>query len=826
MSGYLRILALQNSLLSVQEKLEDLKYEHPRSSFYSQRKFHTPFIQAARICNIIQSKSHHNSGFYVEQRISSVWISLVEKCVHILYCQLVDAINEEINYFGDRNEDIAEKECLLVLRFFSWLIVQSWDEVDGTVPLDLATYFGNTAYSVACSTDHSIGITDSLTENSIDPVPIIFTSNYSNIPTKLFWLKHFRWCTQVTWLQFKKAFVEEFGLKGQTHALSAFEKVLCVKGRSANLECLPGQIYNDLEQQSVSFFNLHRLVEEFDPSGVYSIFNMYQAICDPQTAVVLMGQLMDHQSVQFRRPTIVRSLLGCKVTYVSCGDQHIAAVVDPGLVYTWGKGVFGRLGHGHEADVHDPQLVSHLHCYESQKIVQVSCGFAFTGFVSEIGRLYMCGAGMNGRLGLGSDENQVYPQFVSGLHHEHVSKVQNGSVHCVILTKGGRVYSCGKADFTGLGQRVDIYTPMQIPALIECHIVDIAVGSGGFHTIALTKDGEAYSWGHNRVGQLGIVADNSMPRNEDGGYYVPIPQRIVSHIPRQITRIAAGWGHSCLLGDQGDVYICGRNVENQLGLGSAGGRYINERGHYYQPHLVHNQEGDLALVRVTQVACGGEHTLFHTSDYEIVGVGLNRAGQLDGTNTGATSASHISNGSSGSSATSDNHENSTDFLPRVLSYFNREKRRVLQMSCGFSCSMVLLGERSPTSLRALCTRRLRSLPTLREQVLQWQQERAQVPQKSTETANNNFEKLTASIAPSKPDNEILTVHGCFLPEALYHDLDLQRSVLLPSTVPSTYELRNEYASVSASVTSATASSVAAGSNEDDYFMEIVLNALV
>lgn len=46
-------------------------------------------------------------------------------------------------------------------------------------------------------------------------------------------------------------------------------------------------------------------------------------------------------------------------------------------------------------------------------------------------------------------------------------------------------------------------------------------------------------------------------------------------------QVIAGWGHSAVVCDNGDVYICGRNAQGQLGLGDPNKFERNERNHPY-----------------------------------------------------------------------------------------------------------------------------------------------------------------------------------------------------------------------------------------------------
>ena len=61
-------------------------------------------------------------------------------------------------------------------------------------------------------------------------------------------------------------------------------------------------------------------------------------------------------------------------------------------------------------------------------------------------------------------------------------------------------------------------TPTGLPSDPSSHppslIRQVSIGSGGYHTLALTRRGDVYAWGHHRVHQLGPVDNSLLLRNE------------------------------------------------------------------------------------------------------------------------------------------------------------------------------------------------------------------------------------------------------------------------------------------------------------------------
>lgn len=60
------------------------------------------------------------------------------------------------------------------------------------------------------------------------------------------------------------------------------------------------------------------------------------------------------------RPRVIESLRGVEVVDIAAGGAHSACITASGELFTWGKGRYGRLGHGDSEDQLKPKLVGEL----------------------------------------------------------------------------------------------------------------------------------------------------------------------------------------------------------------------------------------------------------------------------------------------------------------------------------------------------------------------------------------------------------------------------------------------------------------------------------
>lgn len=110
----------------------------------------------------------------------------------------------------------------------------------------------------------------------------------------------------------------------------------------------------------------------------------------------------------------------------------------------------------------------------------------------------------------------------------------------------GNLLACGTGDVGQLGLGEDAVEKTR-PALVADLKEIVSVCAGGMHSLALTRDGEIYSFGCNDEGALGRVT------NDDGSEYAAI--KIV--LPGKAIKISAGDSHSACLLEDGSVFAWG-----------------------------------------------------------------------------------------------------------------------------------------------------------------------------------------------------------------------------------------------------------------------------
>jgi alpha-tubulin suppressor-like RCC1 family protein len=160
------------------------------------------------------------------------------------------------------------------------------------------------------------------------------------------------------------------------------------------------------------------------------------------------------------------------------------------------------------------------------------------------GTVWAWGDNESGQLGDGTQRQRAIPVQVPGLCE--MTAIAAGSSHTAALKSDGTVWAWGR---NAHGQLGDGTTTMRISPVQVQDITDvIAIATHDNHTLALRGDGTVWVWGDNGRGQLGYLRYGSSPSAQ----LTPVLVEIGN-----VTAIAAGWGHSLALRNDGTVWAWG-----------------------------------------------------------------------------------------------------------------------------------------------------------------------------------------------------------------------------------------------------------------------------
>ena len=123
------------------------------------------------------------------------------------------------------------------------------------------------------------------------------------------------------------------------------------------------------------------------------------------------------------------------------------------------------------------------------------------------GQLYSFGYGKGGRLGTGNEHHRPLPTRILGsLTKKIVASIAAAENHSLCSTSDGKVFAWGSNGFGQLGYSTSSgdescssrLSPRRVEGELKQAFV-IAVAAGARHSVALTRVGEVYCWGDNKV---------------------------------------------------------------------------------------------------------------------------------------------------------------------------------------------------------------------------------------------------------------------------------------------------------------------------------------
>ena len=238
-----------------------------------------------------------------------------------------------------------------------------------------------------------------------------------------------------------------------------------------------------------------------------------------------------------------------------------------------------------------------------------SCGRGFTLLVTEDGSMASFGLNSSAQLGCGNLESQGLPIFTRGsasFGRQELAMVAAGHEHAAAVSRSGDLWTWGSAQFGRLGidfatesavetremaaertRKLDIIMsvypssaihalrPVRIPSSTFGHSAVTMVTCGEYFTLALTQAGRVWQCGscypYRTIAQVHSVQASVAFRQVDfPGLIDPVTQRNT-----KIVMIASGYRHMMALDENGVLWMWGKNMSGELGLGSTASREVS-----------------------------------------------------------------------------------------------------------------------------------------------------------------------------------------------------------------------------------------------------------
>ena len=303
-------------------------------------------------------------------------------------------------------------------------------------------------------------------------------------------------------------------------------------------------------------------------------------------------------AIDVKRPRLNPHLAADKVgvVQIAAGGMHVVALTHDNKILTWGvndQGALGRdtqwegglkdmdvaEGDDSDDDEEDNGLnprestpgevdFSTTEVAEGTRWVSVTAGDSCSFALTDDGRVYGWGTfrGNEGIFGFSADTKIAQrPMLLPDL--KNITAVTAGANHALALNKNGAVFAWGSGQQNQLGRRVVERTKIEglkprefgLPKGPKNGIASIETGS--YHSFAISKNGDVYSWGLNNFGETG-VADNA---GQDDAVILK-PQVVTALRGKNVISIKGGGHHSVAATENGDCLIWGRIDGHQIGI--------------------------------------------------------------------------------------------------------------------------------------------------------------------------------------------------------------------------------------------------------------------
>jgi regulator of chromosome condensation len=274
---------------------------------------------------------------------------------------------------------------------------------------------------------------------------------------------------------------------------------------------------------------------------------------------------------------------GTRWVDVAAGDSCSFALTDDGKVYGWGtfrsnEGIFGF--------THDTVIAQRpLRITQLKNITSIKAGANHALALDTKGAVFAWGSGQQNQLGRRviertKIEGLVPREFGLPKGKKSIASIETGGYHSFAISKNGDVYSWGLNNFgeTGVfnnaGQDDAVILKPQVVEGLKGKTV-ISIKGGGHHSVCATEDGDCLVWGRLDGNQCGLSKDFLASLPEDATIKDERKQPRILAVPTKVptiegkaVNVTACSDHNIVITEDGKAYSWGFSANYQTGQGT------------------------------------------------------------------------------------------------------------------------------------------------------------------------------------------------------------------------------------------------------------------
>eukprot|EP01084_Bolivina_argentea_P146667 256739_1 len=207
------------------------------------------------------------------------------------------------------------------------------------------------------------------------------------------------------------------------------------------------------------------------------------------------GQCGVGQQVLVYHPTSIRlPSYQLYPSYSTCGEYHTLVLTTNGIVLSCGYDIFGNLGHG-STETKREYTLRVIESLGSTFIDDISAGHYHNLCVSENGMVYSFGRGREGQLGHGNTTKQTTPKVIQYFEQKNIKIVscKCGSSHSAAISTKGELFMWGKGNDGELGDEISWKQnpiPIEVRQFKDVVSEKVALGRSCSFVIAEKMDSE------------------------------------------------------------------------------------------------------------------------------------------------------------------------------------------------------------------------------------------------------------------------------------------------------------------------------------------------